>query len=135
MSLTDPTSQNQCTVTRDEDGNAIGKITGVNRKLINRLKRGEIPPRRSLDLHGLTQKEAHRDVRAFLRQSRLDGENCVLIITGKGINSPVGAGVLKEAVPHWISQSPNVNHILGFCPALPAHGGSGALYVLLRKFP
>ena len=71
----------------------------------------------------------------FIRQARLDGEYCVLVITGKGQNSTEGLGILKEAVPSWLTKSPNDGHLLGFCTARPPHGGEGALYVLLRKFP
>ena len=95
---------------------------------------GEIPPRKELDLHGLLKQEAHKTLKTFIVQSRRDGEQCVLIITGKGKHSLSGQSVLKEAVPQWLSKSPMNTHLLAFCPAKPRDGGDGAIYVLLRKF-
>ena len=111
-----------------------GKAKGVNNQLLAQLRRGEIPPRKELDLHGLLKKEAHQLLKAFIVQSRRDGEQCVLIITGKGLHSLGGQSVLKEAVPDWLSKNPINTHLLAFCPAKPRDGGDGAIYVLLRKF-
>ncbi len=116
------------------DDNWEGKAKGVNNQLLAQLRRGEIPPRKELDLHGLLKNEAHKLLKAFILQSRRDGERCILIITGKGKHSLGGQSVLKKAVPQWLSQSPINAHLLAFCSAKARDGGSGALYVLLRKF-
>jgi DNA-nicking Smr family endonuclease len=99
------------------------------------VRRGEIPPRQELDLHGLLKQEAHQLLKSFVVQARRDGERCILIVTGKGQHSLGGHSVLKEAVPDWLSKSPMNTHLLAFCPAQSQDGGDGAIYVLLRKFP
>ena len=135
LELVDSPQQSRLTVATDSAGHAVGRGHGVNNQRIKQLQRGDIPPRRTLDLHGLTKKEAFNALRNFIRQARLDSEYCVLVITGKGQNSTSGLGILKDAVPLWLSKSPNDGHILGFCVSQPKDGGTGALYVLLRKFP
>jgi DNA-nicking Smr family endonuclease len=84
-----------------------------------------------LDLHGLTQAEAHHTLGAFLADAQRRERRCVLIITGKG---GVGrGGVLRAAVPRWLNEAPNRTRVLAFAPAKLKDGGAGALYVLLRR--
>jgi DNA-nicking Smr family endonuclease len=55
------------------------------------------------------------------------------VITGKGLGDSLGRGVLRQAVPRWLNQAPNRARILAVMPAQPKHGGTGALYVLLKR--
>jgi|TARA_Y100000294_G_scaffold153626_1_gene152684 DNA-nicking Smr family endonuclease len=87
----------------------------------------------TLDLHGLTQAEAHRALGAFLRGSRSAGKRTVLVITGKGGVKGSERGVLRDAVPRWLNEGPNRRMIRGFSFAAPKDGGQGALYVLLKR--
>lgn len=103
-----------------------GTAAGVDRRTALRLKRGQLAIEARIDLHGLTQIEAHRGLDAFLDASRTTGRRCVLVITGK-------SGVLRGAVPQWLDQAPNRSRIIAFTPATPRDGGEGALYVLLRR--
>ena len=93
----------------------------------------------ALDLHGLTQAEAHQALRGFLRHSQARGARLVIVVTGKG--GPLGEtgswtserGVLRRLVPHWLRETDLRSIVLGFDDAGRAHGGSGALYVRLRR--
>jgi len=111
---------------------APGRIAGVDKRLAERLKRGQLPVEAMLDLHGLTQDEAHRQLDGFLAQSARAGRRCVLVITGKGIWRPE-SGILREMVPRWLNEAPNRARVLAIAHAQPRHGGQGALYVLLKR--
>jgi DNA-nicking Smr family endonuclease len=113
-----------------------GIIADVDRATGERLRRGALTIDGRLDLHGLTQDEAHQALDRFLAGSAARGRRCVLVITGKGLgDGPDGTrrGVLRQAVPRWLNESPNRARILAVMPAQPKHGGAGALYVLLKR--
>jgi len=109
-----------------------GNAPGLDKRTAQRLRKGQIKVDARLDLHGLTQAEAHKALNHFLLQAHEFGQRCVLVITGKGALSQ-GGGVLKNMVPHWLNQIPNRNLILSFSYSRPMDGGSGALYVLLKR--
>jgi len=111
---------------------ALGRFAGVDKRLAERLKRGQLPIEAMLDLHGLTQEEAHRQLDNFLALSANAGRRCVLVITGKGVWRPE-AGVLREMVPRWLNEGPSRAVVLAIAAAQPRHGGGGALYVLLKR--
>ena len=107
-----------------------------------RLKRGEMDIEARLDLHGMRQDVAHRRLRTFIMQSYDRGLRCVLVITGKGgvqgddARRPwyeSGRGVLRERVPEWLAEGDIGRAVLRVITAQQKHGGSGALYVLLRR--
>ncbi len=112
---------------------APGTIAGVDRATAERLRRGGLVIDGRLDLHGLTQDEAHAALERFLGGSAARGRRCVLVITGKGLGDGFGRGVLRQAVPRWLNEPPNRARILAVMPAQPKHGGAGALYVLLKR--
>ena len=60
------------------------------------------------------------------------GLRTVLIVTGKGRRD--GVGVLKSALPRWLNETPLPPFVLALSQARPEHGGTGALYVLLKRF-
>lgn len=96
-----------------------------------RLRKGLLKIDGTIDLHGLTQEKAHPLLERFILGSYQQGRRCVLIITGKGrISQP---GVLRQKVPQWLSEPPLGGIVLKSSPAQPKHGGSGALYVYLRR--
>jgi len=111
---------------------ATGRIAGVDKRLAERLKRGQLPIDGMLDLHGLTQEEAHRQLDDFLAHSARAGRRCLLVITGKGVWRSE-SGILREMVPRWLNEAPNRARVLAIATAQPRHGGSGALYVLLKR--
>ena len=85
-----------------------------------------------MDLHGLTQAEAHADLTGFILLSHQIGRRLVLVITGKG-RSEGQAGILRQQVPHWLSLPPLRPLVLQIAEAHQSHGGGGAIYVYLRK--
>jgi len=104
------------------------KPMGVNR--IRQLKRGVISVERQLDLHGLNREEAVAALPRFLQSAMSHGEKAVLVITGKGINSPAEP-VLQQAVAGWLRDS-GKKMVVEFAPAPREMGGSGAFVVFLR---
>jgi DNA-nicking Smr family endonuclease len=111
---------------------SLDRFSGIDRANAERLKRGLHPIEARLDLHGMSQVEAHRALAAFVRGSHNSGRRCVLVITGRGFG-PSGPGVLKLAVPRWLEEPGLRRQILAIAPAQPRDGGVGALYVLLRR--
>jgi DNA-nicking Smr family endonuclease len=112
---------------------APGMTPGVDRRSAERLRRGERRIDGRLDLHGMTQDEAHRALNGFLDRADHSGWRCVLVITGKGRPGSSAGGVLRSAVPRWLNEAPNRARLLAFTAAQPKDGGAGALYLLLRR--
>ena len=107
-------------------------LAPLDRRLRKRVARGVQPIDGRLDLHGLTQAEAHDALVGFLHNAQARGAGIVLVITGKG--DPYGErGVLKRQVPHWLRLPELRGMIVGFESAGIGHGGEGALYVRMRK--
>jgi DNA-nicking Smr family endonuclease len=109
---------------------ALDHFAGIDRANAERLKRGKHPIEARLDLHGMTQDEAHRALAVFIRGARTDGKRCVLVITGRG---RAGGGVLRSAVPRWLDEPEMRPHLLAIAAAQPRDGGAGAIYVMLRR--
>jgi len=109
-----------------------GDAPGLDKRTAQRLRRGQINVDAELDLHGLTQAKAHIALNQFLSRAHSCGQRCVLVITGKGALSQ-GGGILRKMVPLWLNQIPNRNLILSFSYSKPVDGGTGALYILLKR--
>ena len=111
-------------------------LANFERRLKQRVARGRAPIDARIDLHGLTQAEAHSALLRFLRRAQAGGGRIVLVVTGKGGGSAgrnSEPGVLKRQVPLWLSL-PEFRHlIVGFEVADVGHGGQGALYVRVRR--
>jgi DNA-nicking Smr family endonuclease len=110
-----------------------GAVRGFSRKLMKKLKRGELPVQGYIDLHGLTRQEAETEVTNFLLESFKSGLRCVLIVHGRGLNSPENLPVLKEGLPQWLNRGRVRKVVLAFATARPYDGGTGATYVFLRN--
>lgn len=110
-----------------------GLAPGVDRRLLGRLKRGDFSVQAHLDLHGLLQEPARLAVRRFIADARAKGLRCVLVIHGRGRNSPGKEPVLKRALVRWLSRGGIGKQVLAFTTARPHDGGGGAVYVLLRR--
>lgn len=109
-----------------------GRAAGVDKRTVERLRRGQIAIEAGIDLHGHTQEEAHRALQAFISAQAGGGRRCVRVVTGKGAFRE-GGGVLKTAVPRWLNEPPLREMVLAFSHARRDDGGEGALYVLLRR--
>jgi DNA-nicking Smr family endonuclease len=110
-----------------------GAVTGLDAAVVRRLRRGDYAVEGRLDLHGLTREAARGAVERFLRESRLGGKRCVLVVHGRGRHSEDQLPVIKEALHGWLSAGRFGRQVLAFASAIPADGGAGALYVLLRR--
>lgn len=109
-----------------------GAAVGVDKRTVERMRRGRLPVERTIDLHGMTQAEAHAALDRTLAEAQGRGQRCLLVVTGKGTWREDG-GVLRQQVPRWLNQKPNRERVLAFANAQPRHGGTGALYVLLKR--
>ena len=103
---------------------------GVRRREIERLRRGRFRIEADLDLHGRIVADAVAALDHFLEDSRRRGRRCVRIVHGKGFGSRSGLPIMKAHVDRWLRARTDV---LAFCSATPPDGGTGALYVLLRR--
>lgn len=107
-----------------------GDSPGVDKRTAQRFKRGRMDIDGTIDLHGMTQEAAHIALHRFVESGAATGKRCLLVITGKGTR---GEGVLRGAVPRWLNDERLRRHILSYSHAQPQHGGTGALYVLLKR--
>lgn len=105
----------------------------LGRRMRQRVARGREAIDARMDLHGLTQAEAHAALARFLHSASGRGARLVLIITGKGGRGGSERGVLRRQVPHWLALPEFRDLVVGFEDAHVAHGGEGALYVRLRR--
>ena len=118
-----------------------GRAPGIDRKTSLKLKKGKVEIDYKLDLHGLTQIEAKQALEQAILGAWKNKLRLILVITGKGLRqsksndlSDNGAtGILRRIVPRWLKEAPLSNFVLAFSSAQQTHGGSGALYVLLRR--
>jgi DNA-nicking Smr family endonuclease len=95
-----------------------------------RLSRERDPIEARLDLHGLNSIAAEARLKAFVQQAYANDYRAVLVITGKGMAEN---GILKRNAPEWLAD-PQLGHIVaGISQAHARHGGSGALYVALKR--
>jgi DNA-nicking Smr family endonuclease len=113
-------------------------LAPLGRRLRQRVARGKERIDGRLDLHGLTQAQAHSALLHFLRNASAREARLVLVITGKGSRNLGGRGdgahgVLRRQVPHWLGLPEFRAFVIGFEDAHVAHGGEGALYVRIRK--
>lgn len=111
-----------------------GNVRGLDSRIMRKLKSGELSPEAHLDLHGQTLEQAKVSLISFVRDHYLNGRRCLLIIPGRGKNSPQGRSVIREHIQPWLTQDPLKRVVLAFSTAKPLHGGTGALYILLRKY-
>lgn len=113
----------------------------IDRRTRQKIVRGRLPIDDRIDLHGLTQAEAHAVLRRFLRDAQRRGSRVVLIVTGKGRPDTHHhhhdlhreRGVLRRIVPKWLNLPELRDVVLSVDEAHLAHGGEGALYVRLRR--
>jgi DNA-nicking Smr family endonuclease len=112
---------------------AVPPLAPLGRRERSRLSRGKSEIDARLDLHGMTQSRAHQALHLFLQRAHGDGHSFVLVITGKGMVGDSERGVLRRQVPHWLSLPEFRSLVIGFEEASIGHGGSGALYVRIRR--
>ena len=111
-----------------------GHVVGLDQMILNKLRAGGLSPEANLDLHGLNAMQAFEALRGFFKGSWYKGLRTVLVVPGRGRNSPDGFGILREKLQSWLTQDPFKRVVLAFCTAQPHDGGPGSVYVLLRKY-
>lgn len=103
---------------------------GIQHGVMRRLRRGQYRCQAQLDLHGLFVDVARERVARFLIDSRDAGYRCVRIVHGKGLRSGNRGPVLRNKVAIWLRRR---DEVLAYCSARRVDGGTGAVYVLLRR--
>jgi DNA-nicking Smr family endonuclease len=127
----------------------LQSLDNLDRRSAQRVRRGKIEVDAKLDLHGFSQVDAHQRLIRFILSAAGHGKRVALVVTGKGKPKTSshswgeapredhftgrGEGVLKAQVPLWLGQSPLRERIFSVQQAHQRHGGSGALYIFLRK--
>lgn len=99
-------------------------------KVFRSLKRGTYAIEAEIDLHGLRLDEARRELQSFLRECIERRLASIRIVHGKGSRSGPEGPILKPSVHYWLSLW---DEVLAFASAQPRHGGTGAVYVLLKQ--
>ena len=120
---------------------SLPNLAQLDRRMRQKLARGQAEVDAAVDLHGMRQQEAHRALHGFLLRSQREGAKLVLVVTGKGEGHDAdgfGAlsrtpGVLRRSVPLWLRAPEWRSLVVGFEEASRQHGGAGALYVRLRR--
>ncbi|MCB1520136.1 MAG: Smr/MutS family protein [Hyphomicrobiaceae bacterium] len=121
-------------------------LADFDRNAVRRIRSGRISIEARLDLHGMRQGEAYRELRSFLAGCHARGLRWVLVITGKGgpLRDRSGRddayadqygterGVLKRNVPRWLAEPELRAIVVSYTSAALQHGGEGALYIQLR---
>ena len=102
----------------------------VGKRTLRKLARGSFSVQAEIDLHGMTVVEAKPRLSEFIESCARDGKLCVRVVHGKGLGSGDRGPVLKQKVNRWLRQWDTV---LAFVSTRQVHGGTGAVYVLLRK--
>ncbi|MEB2283418.1 MAG: Smr/MutS family protein [Myxococcales bacterium] len=110
-----------------------GAVVGFDARILKRLRRGELAYQDMIDLHGMSAATARVEVERFVTRAVAEGKRVVLIVHGRGRNSKDNVPVLKERLKSWLARGRIGRSTLAFTSARPADGGTGALYVLLRR--
>jgi len=110
-----------------------GLAPGVDRRLLDQLKKGQFSVQDHLDLHGFTWAEAREELLGFFTRAAQQQKRCVLIIHGRGLHSKTAVPALREGLLALLTRGPLRKRILAFSTARPVDGGPGSMYVLLRR--
>ena len=126
---------------------AVPPLANFDRRLAQRLARGQLEPEARLDLHGDGVETARMKLLHFLSSQHQQGTRLVLVITGKGaspfsghtlhgvkhFHAPEREGRLRRELTNWLHEEIFRLHVIGYQPSHPRHGGGGAFYVRLRR--
>ena len=118
---------------QDTDEYIEGAISGLDPRVLRKLRKGEFTLQADLDLHGSNAETARGLLERFIEECHARGLRCVRIIHGRGRRSPGGVPVLKSSLPRWLSRGPVRQVVLAYASAPQHDGGAGATYVLLRR--
>ncbi len=116
----------------DSNDELLFAAPGVQFSTLKRLRKGHIHWEAGLDLHGYSVDQARDEVSLFIRDACRRNLRSVLVVHGKAYTQPGQPALLKSCVNDWLRQ---LNQVLAFCSAQPKDGGTGAVYVLLKRQP
>ncbi len=125
----------------------VPPLASFDRRLAQKLSRGQLEPEARLDLHGEGVETARMKLLHFLSSQHQHGTRLVLVITGKGaspfsghtlhgikhFHAPEREGRLRRELTNWLHEEIFRLHVIGYQPSHPRHGGGGAFYVRLRR--
>ena len=117
----------------DTDEYVEGCVVGLDTGLVRKLRQGKFARQAALDLHGMKADEAKPELEQFLNRATQAGIRCVLVIHGRGRNSPGQFPILKDKLKQWLTRSRLAKIVLAFSTARTHDGGPGAMYILLRR--
>jgi len=103
---------------------------GIQKSYLKQIRNGKIAVEDQLDLHGYSRDDARTILLDFLDHAQQSSYKLVRIVHGKGYHSDDSQPVLKAMVNKWLQSIPEV---LAFVSTMPRDGGTGAVYVLLKK--
>lgn len=125
-----PFGELEYTPTVSADETLLFARDGVPQKTLAKLKKGQFPVEAKIDLHGSTVNEAGLKLQHALNAALANQQRCVLVVHGRGMGSLGNKPAIKTHVNQWLRES---SQVLAFVTALPQHGGTGAVYVLLKR--
>lgn len=114
----------------DSEEELIFAQSGIQVRVMRKLRLGHIPWEEGLDLHGYSADKAREELGRFIHQAVRRDQRCVVVVHGKAHSEDGTPALLKSYVNDWLRQLPQV---LAFVSAQPKDGGTGALYVLLKR--
>lgn len=117
----------------DSDEYIEGFAPGLDARILRRMRRGHYSIQAHCDLHGLTREEAKKELNLFIEESHRRGRRLVLVVCGRGLHSKDQIPVLREGLRIWLSRGRISRYVLAFTSAQRSDGGTGAVYVLLRR--
>lgn len=104
--------------------NPVSYVRHANsHNVLKNLKKGKYDPDISLDLHGLTQYQAQKELGKLIAKCQKEKIFCAHVIHG------YGEKILKKQTPFWLSQHPDV---IAFHQAPKTFGSSAAIIVILE---
>ena len=105
-------------------------LPGVQQRLLKRMQAGHLGWDAGVDLHGYSVDGAREELNGFISDAKRRGLRSLIVVHGKAYTEPGKPALLKSYVTDWLQQ---IDGVLAFCSAQPQDGGSGALYVLLKR--
>ena len=102
----------------------------ISKNIFRKFRTGRFPIADDLDLHGLTRQQAYALLLDFLQHTLIPSQHCIRVIHGKGHRSTENRAILKTNVNCWLQQH---SRVLAFHSCIPKDGGTGAVYVLLKR--
>lgn len=106
------------------------KRPGIQHGVFRKFRLGQYEIEARLDLHKLTVEEARREVFRFLRECVEYELRTAIILHGKGDRNPDKIATLKSHLAVWL---PQLDEVMAFHSAQKHHGGTGAVYIMLKK--